>query len=128
MRDEKKELTAEKLDEEFPKIANDLKWQLIVSKLVNDNDIKVDFEEIKELAIELTELQFHQYYGLPIGAFPKEELEKYATDLFLKKEDEVKKLYDKKFEDKVVAIIKESVKLEQKEVSVEDFNKLFSEN
>jgi len=128
LRDEKKELTDEKLNEEFPKIAKDLKWQLIVNKLIKDNDIKVEFEEIKDLAIELTELQFHQYYGLPSGSFPKDQMEKYATDLFLKKEDEVKKLYEKKFEDKAVAIIKESVKLEEKEVSVEDFNKLFSEN
>jgi trigger factor len=128
LRDEKKELTDEKLNEEFPKIAHDFKWQLILNKLVKDNDIQVEPDEIKELAIELTELQFHQYYGLPIGAFPKDQLEKYATDLFLKKEEEVKKLYDKKFEDKAVAIIKNSVKLEEKEVSIEDFNKLFSEN
>jgi trigger factor len=128
LRDDKNELTDEKLNEEFPKLLHDLKWQLIIGKLVKDNEIKVEFDEVKDLAIELTELQFHQYYGLPLGSFPKDQLEKYATDLFLKKEDEVKKLYDKKFEEKAIAIIKESVKLDEKEVSVEDFNKLFSEN
>jgi trigger factor len=128
LRDEKNELTDEKLNEEFPKIANDLKWQLIINKIVKDNDLKVEFDEVKNLAIEMTEYQFHQYYGLPLGAFPKEELEKYATDLFLKKEEEVKKLYERKFEEKAVAFIKESVKLDEKEVTVEEFNKLFSEN
>ena len=128
IRDEKNEITDEKMNEEFPKVARDLKWQLIVNKIAKDNEIKVEFDEIKDLAIELTELQFHQYYGLPLGSFPKDQLEKYATDLFLKKEEEVRKLYDKKFEDKAVAIIKESVKLDEKEVSVEEFNKLFSEN
>lgn len=128
LRDEKKELTEEKLNEDFPKLIRDLKWQLIVGKLVKNNDIKVEPEEIKELAIELTEMQFQQYYGLPIGSFPKDQMEKYATNLFLKEEDEVKRLYDKKYEDKAVAIIKELVKLDEKEISVEEFNKLFSEN
>jgi trigger factor len=128
LRDDKNEITEEQLEKEFPKILRDLKWQLIVGKLVKDNDLKVEFEEIKELAIDLTELQFHQYYGLPIGSFPREQMEQYATDLFLKKEDEVKKLYDRKFEDKAVAVIREKVKLDEKEISVEEFNKLFSEN
>ncbi|MFN8257905.1 MAG: trigger factor [Bacteroidales bacterium] len=127
LRDEKNELTDEKLEKDFPMFMKDLKWQLITSKIVKDNDLKVEPEEIKQLAIDLTEAQFQQYYGLPIGSFPKDQLEKYAIDLFLKKETEVKKLYDKKFEDKVVEVIKESIKLEPKEISVEDFNKLFEE-
>jgi trigger factor len=127
LRDEKNELTEEKMNEDFPKFMRDLKWQLIMGKLVKDNDIKVEPEEVKQLAIEVTEAQFQQYYGVPIGSFPKEEIEKYATDLFLKKEDEVKKLYDKKYEDKVTEFIKESVKLDVKEISVEEFNKLLSE-
>jgi trigger factor len=128
LRDDKNEITDEQLDKEFPKILRDLKWQLIVGKLIKDNDLKVEFEEIKELAIDLTELQFNQYYGLPIGSFPREQMEQYATDLFLKKEEEVKKLFDKKYEDKAVEVIREKVKLDEKEISVEEFNKLFSEN
>ena len=127
LRDEKNELTEEKMKEDFPKFMHDLKWQLIMGKIVKDNDLNVEPEEVKQLAIEITEAQFQQYYGVPIGSFPKDQMEKYATDLFLKKEDEVKKLYDKKFEDKVVEVIKESVKLDVKEISVEEFNKLLSE-
>ncbi len=127
LRDEKGELTEEKLEKDFPLFMRDLKWQLIMGKLVKDNEIKVDQEEVKQLAIDLTEAQFQQYYGLPVGSFPREQMEKYATDLFLKKEEEVKKLYDKKYEDKVAEFIKESIKLDVKEISVEDFNKLLSE-
>jgi trigger factor len=127
LRDDKNELTEERLNHDFPLFLRDLKWQLISNKIVKDNDIKVDQEEVKQLAIDYTEAQFQQYYGLPIGSFPKDQIEKYATDLFLKKEEEVKKLYDKKYEEKVVEIIKESIKLDTKEISVEEFNKLFSE-
>ena len=97
LRDEKGELTEEKLEKDFPLFMRDLKWQLIMGKLVKDNEIKVDQEEVKQLAIDLTEAQFQQYYGVPVGSFPREQMEKYATDLFLKKEEEVKKLYDKKY-------------------------------
>lgn len=128
LRDEKNEMTEEKFNEDFPKFMRDLKWQLIMGKLVKDNDIKVEPDEVKDLAIELTEMQFQQYYGVPAGSFPREQMEQYATEMFLKKEDEVRKLYDKKYEDKVVQIIKESVKLDNKQVSVEEFNKLLSEN
>jgi trigger factor len=128
IRDDKNEFSDEKLNEEFPKLIHNIKWQLIVAKIGKDNELKVEQDEVKDLAIELTEIQFHQYYGLPLGTFPKDQLEKYAQDLFLKKEDEVRKLYDRKYEEKVVAVVKESVKLDEKEVSVEDFNKLFSEN
>ena len=44
-----------------------------------------------------------------------------------KKESEKRKLYEKKFEDKVVTFIKDSVKLEEKEVTTEEFQKLWSE-
>ena len=71
-------------------------------------------------------MQFQQYYGVPAGSFPREQMEQYATEMFLKKEEEVKKLYDKKYEDKVVQIVKESVKLDNKEVTVDEFNKMLS--
>ena len=63
-------------------------------------------------------------YGL--SNLPEEHLENYAKEI-LKKESEKRKLYEKKFEDKIVAFIKESVKLEEKEVSTEDFQKLWNE-
>ena len=43
----------------------------------------------------------------------------------LKKEETVKNFIDKALEEKVIAYIKTAVKLNEKEISVEDFNKLF---
>lgn len=127
LKDTQNETPEEKFNEDFPKFLKDLKWQLILGKIVKENDIKVEQEEVKELAIELTEMQFQQYYGGAMGAFPKEQMEQFATEMFLKKEDEVKKLYDKKYEDKAVQVIKESVKLDINEISVDEFNKLLAE-
>ena len=124
LRDEENKLSDEEFEKEFPKAVKDIQWQLITSKIAKDNDIKVEREEIKELAMKYVEMQFIQY-GLPAGSFSKEQLEQYANDMFLKKEDEVRRLYDQKFVEKVVDVIKESVKLDEKEVSQDEFSKLF---
>jgi len=127
MKEDNKEIKEEDFEKDFPKFMQDIKWQLISAKVVEENKIEVSYEEVKDLAIQYTEMQFIQY-GLPAGSFPQEQLEQYATEQFLKKEDEVRRLYDKKYEDKVVAFIKETVKLDEKEISIEDFNKMFEKN
>ncbi|NQU82172.1 MAG: hypothetical protein HQ543_11690 [Bacteroidetes bacterium] len=43
----------------------------------------------------------------------------------MKKEDDKRRLYDKLFEDKTIAYIKENVKIDEKTVSTDNFNKLF---
>lgn len=115
--------TAEQIKEEYPRFEDDLKWQLIKDQIIRDNEIKVEEADILEAAIEVTAAQFAQY-GL--GNLPKEQLEQYAQEI-LKKDDEKRKLYEKKFEDKVVDFIKESVKLDTKEVTVEEFQKLWED-
>ncbi|MCF6242984.1 MAG: trigger factor [Bacteroidales bacterium] len=127
LRDEENKLSDEEFEKEFPKILKDLKWQLISSQIAKDNDIKVEYDEVKELAMKYVEMQFIQY-GLPAGSFGKEQLEQYATDMFLKKEDEVRRLYDQKYLEKVIDVIKESVKLDEKEITNEEFSKLFEDN
>ena len=43
----------------------------------------------------------------------------------LQKEDEVRRIYEHELEDKVVDFLAEMVKLEDNEISVDDFLKLF---
>jgi len=51
--------TAEEAETEYPTFANQLKWSLITTKLINDNKITVDPQEIKEHAKQ----QFISYMG-----------------------------------------------------------------
>ncbi|MBU8892358.1 MAG: trigger factor [Bacteroidales bacterium] len=113
--------TAEQIEEEYPKFEDDLKWQLIKDKIIRDNEIKVEESEVLDAAKEVTAAQFAQY-GL--ANMPDEQLEQYAQEI-LKKDGEKRNLYEKKFEDKVVDFIKESIKLDNKEITVEDFQKLW---
>jgi trigger factor len=117
-------LTEEQIDNEFPLFERDVKWDLIKNKIVKDNEIKVEESEVKELAKELTKQQFQQY---GIMNFPDEQLEQYANQL-LQKDEERRKVYERKHEEKVVEHIKENIKLEEKEVSFEDFKKQVEED
>ena len=113
--------TAEQIEEEYPKFEDDLKWQLIKDKIIRDNELKVEESEVLDAAKEVTAAQFAQY-GL--ANLPDEQLEQYAQEI-LKKDGERRNLYEKKFEDKVVDFIKDSVKLDNKEVTTEEFQKLW---
>ena len=88
---------------------------LLILFLLCFSDIHATVDTLLASAsLEITELQLQQYYGVPVGTFPPEQVEQYASEMFLKKEEEMRKLYDKKYEDKVVQIIKEAVKLDTK--------------
>jgi len=114
-------LTAESLEKDFPKMINDLKWQLIKSKLGKSFAIKVEPADVEEYAKKIAKAQFAQY-GM-IG-MEDEILTNYAKDM-MKKEDTLKNMVEKATEEKIFAHIKQAIKLENKEVSIENFNKMF---
>ncbi len=114
-------LSPEQIEKEYPLFADDLKWQLIKDTVVKEQEIKISDEQITEAAKEFARYQFQQY-GL--GYVPDESLMQYVDEL-LKNNDEKRKLIDNEIDKAVVNWIKETVKLDEKEISFEDFNKLF---
>jgi trigger factor len=118
-----KELTSEQIDNEFGHFANDLKWQLIKEDIIKSNELKVEESEIIELAKEVAAAQFRQY-----GMFnvPAEHLDGFAQQMLSKEEDK-NRLYNKKMEDKIMEIVKSKVNVEEKEISKEEFEKLFEQ-
>ena len=114
-------LTDETLEADYPKMIADLKWQLIKDKIAKANDIKIENADVEAYAQKITRAQFAQY-GM-VG-MDDEIIVNYAKDM-LKKEDTLKSIIEKVAEEKVFEVIKNTVKLDTKEVSVEDFNKMF---
>jgi len=114
-------LTPETLEEDYSKMIADLKWHLIKDKLAKSSDIKVEAADVEEYAKKIAKAQFAQY-GM-IG-MDDEIIANYAKDM-MKKEDTLKNMIDKVAEEKVFTAVKEAVKLDNKEVSIEEFNKMF---
>lgn len=113
--------TAEQIDKEFDSFRNDLKWQLIRNKVAKENEIKITDEEMQKEAENITRLQFRQY-GLFYAT--DEQISNYAKET-LKREEDSRRISDKILDDKVIGILKDVVKIEDKSVSAEEFNKLF---
>ena len=113
--------TPEKLDEDFPKLIQDLKYQLVKDNLVKKNDLKIEEHDVEEFAKRVTKAQFAQYGMLSV---PEDVLNNYAKDM-LKNKQTLQNVMDRAVEEKLAAWLKEQVELEVKEVSAEEFGKLF---
>ena len=98
----------------------ELTWHLIKEQLVSAQNIKIEDADIKETAKEAARAQFAQYGMTNI---PEEYIENYANEI-LKKGDSTEALVDRAVDRELAAALKGVVKLNEKEISVEDFNKM----
>jgi len=115
--------TEDQINKEFDNFRHDLRWQLIRNKLAKQNEVRITEDELLMEAEKITRYQFHQY-GLFYAT--DEQINNYAKEM-LKREDEAKRIADKILEEKVTDIIKEIVKVDNKSVTVDEFNKLFEQ-
>lgn len=115
--------TEEQIEKEFDSFRKDLKWQLIRNKVARDNEVKISEEELQKEAENITRYQFQQY-GLFYAT--DDQIANYAKET-LKREEDAKRIADKILEEKVILLMKDLVKLENKSVTVEEFNKLFEQ-
>ena len=115
--------TMEQIEKEFPLFAEDFKWQMIKDTIIKEQELKVEDKDIIELAKEITASQFAQY-----GMFDltDEQLTQFSSEI-LKNQEQVKKMYERAYEDKVVAYVKDAIKIEEKEISREEFGKFFQQ-
>ncbi len=115
-----KELTVEQIENEFDAFIKDLEWQLIKDKIAADNDIKVTTEEADEFAKQMARAQYNQY---GIYDIPEDQLESFAK-MLMDKPEEKERIYKKLYEDKVIAVVKEKVTIQEIEVSQEEFDEM----
>jgi len=117
-------LDAETIDNEMPRFLEDLKWQLIRNSIIKNNELKIEEADIIEYAKKAAKMQFMQY-GL--NSVPEEQLENYAQEM-IKQEEQRRQMAEGAMQEKVITFIKGAVKIEEKEISRDDFNKLFEKN
>lgn len=113
--------TAENIDEDYSKMEADLKWHLIKETIAKNNEVKVSEEDLKALAMSVTRQQFAQY---GMSNVPDDILENYSMEM-LKNKDSRAQMIDRATETKIQEVIKKAVKLDKKEISTEEFGKLF---
>lgn len=115
--------TAEDIEKDWDHFRKDLRWQLVKNRIAKENDVKISDEEILEEAKSFTRQQFSQY-GLYYAT--DEQITSFAKDM-LNKEDDARRIAEKVLDTKVLNIIIDSVKVDDRKVSPDEFNKLFGE-
>ncbi len=115
--------TKEAVDNDYPKVIEDLKYHLAKEKLVKDNEIKVEAEDIEALGKRVAKSQFAQYGMLSV---PDDVLENYTKDM-LKKQEAVNNLVDRVIDEKLSDFMKDKVAINEEEVTAEEFGKILEE-
>ena len=114
-----KPVTLEQVEAEFDSYAKGLKWQLIENKIIKENNLQVTKEEVINHTKELILEQFGKFNPVPME---DEELDQTAQRV-LSNEEEAKKLYEKLYGQKVLALFKSKFTIENQELSHDDFFK-----
>ena len=114
---------ADYVEKNFEGSIKELGWHMIKEQLVAANNIKVEDADLKAVAKEAIRAQFAQY---GMSNVPDDVLENYAAEQ-LKKRENVDNFVDRAVDVKLTETLKKVVKLNEKSVTLEEFNKLMSE-
>ena len=116
------QVTDEVLNTEFDHYVRGLKWDLIKNKIADDNQIKVEADEVQGKAKEMIIAQFG---GQAFADQLKDKLDDIATNyLANEKGQNFMRLYNQLRSEKIMKHIRENITIEEKSVSVEEFKKI----
>lgn len=111
------------IDENYKGSLDMLTWDLAKNQLAVAAEIKVEDKDVEAAAEEMARMQFAQY---GMSNVPEEYVKNYAKEL-LKKEETVRQMADRALDQKLIEKLKNVVKLDHKEISLDDFNKMMQE-
>ena len=120
-RQDDEKFDAQEFEAHFPETLKQIQWQIIEQKIAAKLDVKVEEEDIKRLA-HLYAAQQYAQYGL---ANAPEEMVAQFADRLMQTERFRNDMQNRALEDKIFAAIKANANVEQKTISVDEFNKLF---
>ena len=111
----------EYVNEHYANTIKELSWHLVKEQLVEKAGIKLEENDLMEQAKANVRAQFAQYGMTNV---PEEMLANYAAET-LKKKENVEGIVNRAIEVRLAAALKQTVKLDEKSVSLEEFNKMF---
>ena len=113
----------EEIEKDFAGFIKMFTWNYLQKHFITEGELKVSQEEAKAEAMQFAAMQFAQY-GMPSA--PQDMLENFAKQIMDNKE-QLQKIYEKLYEEKVVEYIRGKVKVTEKAISADEFAKIASE-
>ena len=115
-----KDKEADFVEKNFEGSLKELKWHLIKEQIVAAQKIEIKDEDLKEVAKSVVRSQFAQY---GMSNVPDDVVENYAEEQ-LKKRENIENYVDRAVDTKLTEVLKTVVKLDEKTVTLDEFNKL----
>ena len=111
------------IEDNYAASVKELKWSLIKNELMKANEVKVEREDVVKVVKDVTRMQFAQYGMINV---PEEYLDSYV-DKLMKEEKNLESYVERASDVKLAEALKKVVKLNEKTVSLDEFNKIMSE-
>lgn len=111
------------IEDNYAASVNELKWSLIKNELLKANNVKVEKEDVMNVCKDVARMQFAQY---GMSNVPDEYLDNYVQQI-MKDEKNLESYVERASDVKLAEALKKVVKLNEKTVSLDEFNKLMSE-
>ena len=115
-----KDKGADYVEKNFEGSIKELAWHLMKEQIVAAQEIKVEDDDVKLVAKEAIRAQFAQY---GMSNVPDDVLENYAEEQ-LKKRENIDNFVDRAVDLKLTEKLKTVVKLDEKSVTLDEFNKM----
>ena len=118
-----KDKDQEFVDKNYDQSIKELTWSMAKEQLAQAQNIKVEDADVLAAAKEMARAQFAMY---GMNNVPEEYVDNFAKEQ-LKKRENVDRFVDRALDTKLAAALKNVVKLNHKEVDIEEFNKMMGE-
>ena len=112
-------LSPEQAAEEYDKSEKALRYQLIEGKIVKDNKLQLQYDELREFTIGFVKSQMAQYGNLN----PEQKELNEIADRVLQNQEESKRLSDQLMSTKLLDFYKEKINFKTKKVTYDNFVK-----
>ncbi|MBO4536636.1 MAG: trigger factor, partial [Bacteroidales bacterium] len=112
--------TMEQIEAEYDLFAKDFRWNMIRTKLMKDNDLKVAKEDVMKQAMSMAAYQFAMY---GMNNVPEEHLSKYAEQILADRQ-QAERIVEKVEDDIALTWVRKNATLEKKKISLEKMREL----
>ena len=112
--------TMEQIEAEYDLFAKDFRWNMIRTKIMKDQDMKVSKDDVMKQAMSMASYQFAMY---GMQNVPEEHLTKYAEQL-LGDRQQAERIIEKVEDDLVLNWIRSTATVEKKKISLEKMREL----
>ncbi len=117
-------VSADDLEKDFEHYLRDLKWNLIKNKIADDNELKVEHEDV----IEKTKSLFREQFGGAMNEEMEQNLDVFANNYLNQNNGEnYYNLFNQARTEKIMDFLKEKIKITEKKVSRSEFEKKVQE-